>query len=110
MGRRARVSRTKATTSGGKKTARQRAGRTEAYFALAWAEILEQLRRRLLEAFSFFSGLSEISSSAMPLKISCLLFASNMSTTSVPTVYSLTTVWTYPCRRNRGSHTRLPPL
>src|SRR5262249_59578565 len=53
---------------------------------------LKSLSEALASFFWFFSGLSDSSSVAMPRHRSCLVLASKMSVTRVPTVYSLTVV------------------
>ena len=51
--------------------------------------------------FAFFSGLSEISSEAVPRNRSCFDLVSKMSTTRVPTVYSDTVVCAVPVPKPR---------
>ena len=64
--------------------------------ALPGGKSLNSLSLALPSFFTFFSGLSEISSCAMPRQSRPSPFASKMSTTSVPTVYSLSVVVAVP--------------
>ena len=81
------------------------------YFPAVGGKFLSNFSEAFSSFFVFFSGLSEILSWAVPRNTRFLVFASNMSTTSVPTVYSghssQRRAHAPPCRRS-GSRSRRP--